>query len=134
MSDEYEPINHTFRNTNITTEDLEAIAKINQIYKKYSLLTQKGSNSLKNRKQLNKDAVELKKIGFNATAPSDLLNSVLEEFSNITITIHLFQKNTSGIGINSDMNLCRQRFTFAYALYYLLSKKALSYLYVTINQ
>ena len=62
MSDEYEPINHTFRNTNITTEDLEAIAKINQIYKKYSLLTQKGSNSLKNRKQLNKDAVELKKL------------------------------------------------------------------------
>ena len=47
---------------------------------------------MKNRKQLNKDAVELKKIGFNATAPSDLLNLVLEEFSNITIIIHLFQK------------------------------------------
>ena len=41
MSDEYEPINHTFRNTNITTEDLEAIAKINQIYKNTLYLLKK---------------------------------------------------------------------------------------------
>ena len=41
MSDEYEPIKHAFRSTNITTEDLEAIAKINQIYKNTLYLLKK---------------------------------------------------------------------------------------------
>ena len=41
MSDEYEPIKHAFRNTNITTQDLEAIAKINQIYKNTKYLLEK---------------------------------------------------------------------------------------------
>lgn len=33
MGDEYKPIQHAFRSANFTTQDLEAIAKINQIYK-----------------------------------------------------------------------------------------------------
>lgn len=41
MSDEYEPIKHAFRSNNITTQDLEAIAKINQIYKNTKYLLQK---------------------------------------------------------------------------------------------
>ena len=41
MSDEYEPIKHAFRSTNISTEDLEAIAKINQIYKNTKYLLEK---------------------------------------------------------------------------------------------
>ena len=41
MSDEYEPIKHAFRSTNITTQDLEAIAKINQIYKNTKYLLEK---------------------------------------------------------------------------------------------
>lgn len=41
MSDEYEPIEHAFRSTNITTDDLEALAKINQIYKNTKYLLEK---------------------------------------------------------------------------------------------
>lgn len=41
MSDEYEPIKHAFISTNITTRDLEAIAKINQIYKNTKYLLEK---------------------------------------------------------------------------------------------
>lgn len=41
MSDEFEPIKHAFRSTNITTDDLEAIAKINQIYKNTKYLLNK---------------------------------------------------------------------------------------------
>lgn len=90
---------------------------------------------MKSRKQLNKDAVELrKKLGFNATAPLDLLNVVLEEYPNITIIFHPISKNTSGICINknniqiicinSDMNLSRRRFTLAHELYHLLIEKS----------
>ena len=41
MSNEHEPIKHAFRSTNITTQDLEAIAKINQIYKNTKYLLEK---------------------------------------------------------------------------------------------
>lgn len=41
MSDEYEPIQHAFRSNKISSEDLEALAKINQIYKNTKYLLQK---------------------------------------------------------------------------------------------
>ena len=42
---------------------------------------------------LNQDAVELRKeLGFNISAHIDLLNVVLEEFPDITIIFHPFQK------------------------------------------
>ena len=90
---------------------------------------------MKSRRKLNQDAVELrKKLGFNTTAPLDLLNVVLEEFPNITIIFHPISENTSGICINkdniqiicinSDMNLSRRRFTLAHELYHLLIEKS----------
>lgn len=90
---------------------------------------------MKSRKELNQDAVELrKKLGFNTTAPLDLLNVVLEEFPNITIIFHPISENTSGICINkdniqiicinSDRNLSHRRFTLAHELYHLLIEKS----------
>lgn len=43
MSDDYEPIPHAFRSKNISVEDLNAIAKINQIYKNMQFLLKKQS-------------------------------------------------------------------------------------------
>lgn len=90
---------------------------------------------MKSKRQLNHDAVELRKeLGFNTTTPLDLLNVVLEKFPNITIIFHPISKNTCGICINkdnvqiicinSDMNLSRRRFTLAHELYHLLIEKS----------
>lgn len=90
---------------------------------------------MKSKKQLNQEAIELRKeLGFNMIAPIDLLNVVLEEFPNITIILHPISENTSGICINkdniqiicinSDMNLSRQRFTLAHEIYHLVIEKS----------
>ncbi|MEE0942218.1 MAG: helix-turn-helix transcriptional regulator [Methanobrevibacter sp.] len=41
MSDEYEPMAYAFRSDNHTVDDLNAIAKINQIYKNMEFLLKK---------------------------------------------------------------------------------------------
>ena len=41
MSDEYEPLRHAFGSANITTQDLDSIAKVNQIYKNTKYLLEK---------------------------------------------------------------------------------------------
>lgn len=89
---------------------------------------------MKNRVELNQDAINLRKqLGLNNFDTIDLLDVVLEKLPDITIIFCPISEKTSGICINrnniqiicinSTMNLGRQRFTLAHELYHLLVEK-----------
>ena len=89
---------------------------------------------MKNRAELNQDAINLRKqLGLTDFDAVDLLDVVLEKLPDITLIFCPISKKTSGICINNDniqiicinsaMNLGRQRFTLAHELYHLLIEK-----------